>query len=75
MGVQYMAQNRERARTLGGRELTLSEVKALRYVREHRRDPVPPEELGELDAEIGRMETAKLLYDYDLLRTVNQAAS
>ena len=74
MGVQYMAQNRERAKTLGGRELTLSEVKALRYVREHRRNPVPPEELGELDAEIGRMETANLLHDYDVLRMVNRVA-
>jgi len=74
MGVQYMAQNRERAKTLGGRELTLHEVKALRYVREHRRNPVPPEELGELDAEIGRMETANLLHDYDVLRMVNRVA-
>jgi hypothetical protein len=74
MGIQYMAQNRERARTLGGRELPLDAMKALRYVREHRRLPAPPEELADLDREIRGLERTKLLNDLDDLTGPNRIA-
>jgi hypothetical protein len=72
MGVVYMARNRQKTKMLGGRELILGEVRALRYVREHRRGPAPPEELAELDAEIRRMHGAQLLEDFDILRGANR---
>jgi hypothetical protein len=69
-----MAQNRERSRTLGGRELALDAMKALRYVREHRRLPAPPEELAELDRDIRKLERTKLLDDLDNLTSLNRVA-
>lgn len=74
MGVQYMAQNRERARTLGGRELNLAELRALRYVREHRRVPAPAAELADLDVEMRRLDGAKVLEDLDGLGSFNRLA-
>jgi hypothetical protein len=74
MGVIYMARNRQKTKMLGGRELILGEVKALRYVREHRRHPAPPEELAELDVEIRRMEGVQLGEDFDILRGANRLA-
>jgi len=74
MGIEYMAQNRERARTLGGRELALDAMKALRYVREHRRLPAPPEELAELERDIRGLERTKLLDDLDNLTSLNRIA-
>lgn len=52
MGVLFQAVNRTATRTLTGRDLQLSEFRALRYVRERRRDPATPEELMELDERI-----------------------
>jgi hypothetical protein len=73
MGVVYMAANRANSKDLGGRELSLSELRALRYVREHRKNnPVPREQLLELDGEIRRLETVKILEDYEYLAAANR---
>lgn len=74
MGVMFKAQNREKARTLGGQEPSLSELRAIRLVREHGRNPASAEELAGLDSRIHQLAGPKLIEDLAALRSVNESS-
>lgn len=72
MGVKFMLANRQRARGLGGRELTLSEAKAVRTVLE-KMGRLSAAETAAMDADIHRMEASQLLADLDSLLCSTEA--
>jgi len=71
MGVIYMSQNRVKTKGLAGDGLSLAETRAIAYVRRHRKNPAPAEEIAQLDEEIRSMEMVKLLEDFDVLRQLS----
>lgn len=73
MGLRFVAQNRRRAKDLGGRELTLDEAKAVRHVLVNM-GRIDGEKLKAMDADIERMEAVKLLEDLDRLHEMNGSA-
>ena len=68
MGVIYMSQNRVKTKGLAGDGLSLAETRAIAYVRRHRKNPAPAEEIAQLDEDIRSMERVKLLEDFEFLR-------
>lgn len=73
MGLRFMAQNRRRAKDLGGRELGLDEAKAVRHVLVNM-GRIDGEKLKAMDADIERMQAVKLLEDLDQLHEMNGSA-
>src|SRR5450759_1408221 len=71
MGVRFLMENRRRAKGLGGRELTLAEARAVRTVLQ-KMGRATDEQLAEMDADIRRMASVKLLADLDTLRAANE---
>jgi hypothetical protein len=71
VGVRFLMENRRRAKGLGGRELTLAEARAVRTVLQ-KRGRATDEQLAEMDADIRRMASVKLLEDLDTLRAANE---
>jgi hypothetical protein len=74
MGVMFKAQNRERAKSLGGQELDLSELKAIRLVRGNRKDPASAQDLAELDFHIHQLTGPQLIEDLAVLRSLNDTS-
>lgn len=70
MGVRFLMENRRRAKSLGGRELSLDEARALRTVLQ-KMGRATDAELASMDADIRRMESVKLLEDLEDLRVIN----
>jgi len=70
MGVRFLMENRRRAKSLGGRELSLDEARALRMVL-HKMGRATEAQLASMDADIQRMESVKLLEDLENLRVIN----
>ena len=71
MGVRFLMENRRRAKGLGGRELTLDEARAVRTVLQ-KMGRATEEQLADMDADIRRMASVKLLEDLDTLRAASE---